>query len=91
MVQAERELILKRLDLTARTPALTGAAEPAGRFPISFPRSTGQVPVYYAHENTGRPATTGGTMPQEAVDVGLAGPANVAETYTSKYLDLEVL
>ena len=57
---------------------------------MSFPRSTGQVPVYYAHENTGRPATRGGTMRQEAVDIGLAGPANVAEKYTSKYLDLEL-
>jgi beta-glucosidase len=69
---------------------LTGAAEPAGRLPMSFPRSTGQVPVYYSHENTGRPATTGGTMRSEAVDIGLAGPDNVTEKYTSKYLDLEL-
>jgi beta-glucosidase len=67
---------------------LTGAAEPSGRLPMSFPRSTGQVPIYYAHENTGRPATTGGTMRAEAVDIGLAGPDNVTEKYTSKYLDL---
>ena len=69
---------------------LTGAAEPAGRLPMSFPRSTGQVPIYYAHENTGRPATTGGTMRAEAVDIGLAGPDNVTEKYTSKYLDLDL-
>lgn len=69
---------------------LTGAAEPAGRLPMSFPRSAGQVPVYYAHENTGRPATTGGTMRQETVDIGLAGPDNVTGRYTSKYLDLEL-
>jgi beta-glucosidase len=69
---------------------LTGAAEPAGRLPMSFPRSTGQVPVYYAHENTGRPATEGGTMRPEAVDIGLEGPDNVTERYTSKYLDLEL-
>ena len=36
---------------------LLGDAEPAGRLPMSFPRSVGQVPIYYAHENTGRPAT----------------------------------
>ena len=29
-------------------------------------------------------------MRQEAVHIGLAGPANVAERYTSKYLDLEL-
>lgn len=69
---------------------LTGAAEPAGRLPMSFPRSAGQVPIYYAHENTGRPATTGGTMRAETVDIGLAGPDNVTEKYTSKYLDLDL-
>jgi beta-glucosidase len=69
---------------------LTGAAEPSGRLPMSFPRNTGQVPIYYAHENTGRPATTGGTMRAEAVDIGLAGPDNVTEKYTSKYLDLDL-
>ncbi len=69
---------------------LTGAAEPAGRLPMSFPRSTGQVPVYYAHENTGRPAAARGTMRQEPVDIGLAGPGDVAEKFTSKYLDLDL-
>ena len=68
---------------------LTGAAEP-GRLPMSFPRSTGQVPVYYAHENTGRPATTGGTMGQETVDIGLAARPTSTEKYTSKYLDLDL-
>jgi len=87
--------VLEAWHLGTEAPAaivdvLTGAAEPAGRLPMSFPRSTGQVPVYYAHENTGRPATTSGTMRPEAVDIGLAGPDNVTEKYTSKYLDLEL-
>jgi beta-glucosidase len=69
---------------------LFGDAEPAGRLPMSFPRSVGQVPVYYAHENTGRPASVRGTMTLESVDVALEGPANVAEKYTSKYLDLDL-
>ncbi|MFY9927995.1 MAG: glycoside hydrolase family 3 N-terminal domain-containing protein [Streptosporangiaceae bacterium] len=69
---------------------LTGAAEPAGRLSMSFPRSAGQVPIYYAHENTGRPATVGGTMRPEEVDIGLAGPDNVTGKYTSKYLDLDL-
>ena len=69
---------------------LLGDAEPAGRLPMSFPRSVGQVPVYYAHERTGRPATTGGTLTDSAVDVGLHGPDNVHEKHTSKYLDLEL-
>jgi len=87
--------VLEAWHLGTEAPAaivdvLTGAAEPAGRLPMSFPRSAGQVPVYYAHENTGRPATTGGTMRSEAVDIGLVGPDNVTEKYTSKYLDLEL-
>jgi beta-glucosidase len=87
--------VLEAWHLGTEAPAaivdvLTGAAEPAGRLPMSFPRSTGQIPVYYAHENTGRPATVRGTMRPEATDIGLDGPANVAEKYTSKYLDLEL-
>jgi len=35
-------------------------------------------------------AVTGGAMRQEAVDIGLAGPDNVTEKYTSNYLDLEL-
>lgn len=69
---------------------LFGDQEPAGRLPMSFPRAVGQVPVHYAHENTGRPATVRGAMTLESVDVVLEGPANVAEKYTSKYLDLDL-
>ncbi|OQA94846.1 MAG: Periplasmic beta-glucosidase precursor [Chloroflexi bacterium ADurb.Bin222] len=35
---------------------LVGAATPSGRLVVSFPRSEGQIPIYYAHKNTGRPA-----------------------------------
>lgn len=34
-----------------------GAAVPSGKLPVTFPRMVGQVPVYYAHNNTGRPAS----------------------------------
>ncbi|MGD0615827.1 MAG: glycoside hydrolase family 3 N-terminal domain-containing protein, partial [Verrucomicrobiota bacterium] len=34
---------------------LFGDADPGGRVTVSFPRSVGQVPVYYNHYNTGRP------------------------------------
>ncbi len=39
---------------------LFGAAAPSGRLPATFPRATGQVPIYYAHRNTGRPAAERG-------------------------------
>jgi beta-glucosidase len=32
-----------------------GRVNPGGKLPVSFPRSVGQVPIYYNHENTGRP------------------------------------
>lgn len=34
---------------------LFGDANPGGKLPVSFPRSVGQIPIYYNHKNTGRP------------------------------------
>lgn len=34
---------------------LTGAVNPSGKLPMSFPRAVGQIPIYYNHLNTGRP------------------------------------
>ncbi|GIX06619.1 MAG: beta-glucosidase [Candidatus Poribacteria bacterium] len=34
---------------------LFGHESPSGRLPITFPRAVGQLPIYYAHKNTGRP------------------------------------
>jgi len=39
----------------AITDVLTGAENPSGKLPMSFPRAVGQIPVYYNHLNTGRP------------------------------------
>lgn len=36
---------------------LFGDAAPSGRLPISWPRSVGQIPVYYNHKSTGRPTS----------------------------------
>lgn len=32
-----------------------GAYNPSGKLPMTFPRSVGQVPIYYNHNSTGRP------------------------------------
>ena len=34
---------------------LFGDVNPGGKLPVTFPRLTGQVPIYYNHLNTGRP------------------------------------
>lgn len=34
---------------------LFGAYNPSGKLPVTFPRSVGQVPIFYSMKNTGRP------------------------------------
>ena len=36
---------------------LFGRYNPSGKLTVSFPRSVGQLPLYYNHKNTGRPTT----------------------------------
>lgn len=50
-----------------------GDSVPSGKLTVTFPRTVGQIPIYYNHMNTGRPAS-------------LSGPY-ADEKYTSKYLD----
>lgn len=39
----------------AITNVLTGKYNPSGKLPMTFPRSVGQIPIYYNYLNTGRP------------------------------------
>jgi beta-glucosidase len=54
--------------------SLFGDSVPSGKLPVSFPRTVGQVPIYYNHLSSGRPA-------------GETGPA-ATDKYRSKYLDV---
>lgn len=56
----------------AITDVLSGDYNPSGKLTMNFPRSAGQIPVYYNHKNTGRPAA----------------PGQTGRCYRSNYLDI---
>jgi beta-glucosidase len=49
---------------------LTGAFNPSGHLPVTWPRSVGQIPIFYAHKNSGRPEplTTGDRFYSHYID-----------------------
>ncbi|MFT2092391.1 beta-glucosidase BglX [Paraglaciecola sp. 2405UD69-4] len=53
---------------------LLGKYNPAGKLPMTFPRTVGQVPLFYNHKNTGRP-------------IASSNPAHTPAEYTSRYDD----
>ncbi len=60
-----------------------GDEVPSGRTPVTFPRMSGQVPIYYCHNNTGRPFRGTETMLYEIpVEAGQTSLGN-----TSYWLD----
>ncbi len=61
---------------------LFGIESPSGKLPVTFPRTIGQIPLYYAHRNTGRPP--GNNQP------GIPkGTPQEPKGYTSKYIDVD--
>ncbi len=62
---------------------LLGDAAPSGRLPTTLPRTVGQIPIYYATKNTGRPAPTEFQGIPEGTPLDPVG-------FASSYLDVEV-
>ena len=48
---------------------LFGLHSPSGKLPVTFPRAVGQIPIYYAHRNTGRPASDESLIRMEDVPI----------------------
>lgn len=53
----------------ALVDVLFGDANPSGKLPVTFPRNVGQVPIYHAHKNTGRPPREGEKYTSKYIDV----------------------
>ncbi len=49
--------------------AILGDAVPSGKLTITFPRTVGQVPIYYNHLNTGRPPAAQEKFTSKYLDV----------------------
>lgn len=59
-----------------------GNEVPSGKLTVSFPRTEGQIPVYYNHKNTGRPPK------DKCMGIPEGDPQNPID-YVSYYLDLD--
>ena len=55
-------------DMKFIADVLFGDVNPGGKLPVTFPRAVGQVPLYYNHMNTGRPADPGNKYTSKYLD-----------------------
>ena len=46
-----------------------GKESPSGKLPVTFVKGSGQIPFYYYHNNTGRPATAKSWTPMDSIPV----------------------
>ena len=63
---------------------LFGLESPSGKLPVTFPRMVGQVPIYYAHKNTGKPGVVETFVHIDDIPVRLP---QTSSGFTSNHLD----
>jgi beta-glucosidase len=68
----------------ALADVLSGDVSPSGKLPVSFPKTTGQVPLTYNHLPTGRPAMANDHFTSKYVDtpIGPLYPFGFGLSYT---------
>jgi beta-glucosidase len=64
---------------------LFGDFNPSGKLPVTFPRTVGQVPIYYNHKNTGRPGDKENHYTSQYLDLPLTSlfPFGYGLSYTT--------
>ncbi len=61
-----------------------GKSEPQGRLPVTWPKTSGQLPLFYNHKNTGRPSSVESFVQMDDIPVG-AWQSSLGNT--THYLD----
>ncbi len=59
-----------------------GVESPSGKLPVTFPRTVGQIPIYYSHKNTGRPPL------ESKLDIAMGIPSPF-KGFNCNYLDVD--
>ena len=68
---------------------LFGNYNPSGKLPMSFPRSEGQIPVYYNYNNTGRPSSNDRDVNYRSAYIDMPNSPRYAFGYGLSYTDFK--
>jgi len=76
---------------SAISDVLYGAYNPSGKLPITFPRTEGQIPIYYNHFNTGRPPAGDKDVNYKSAYIDLPNSPRFAFGYGLSYTTFEYI